>query len=131
MRVFKDENGILRSQGRIDNVLSLPYSTKHPVLLPNDHCLTALYIKCAHARVLHNGVKDTLTELRSQFWVMRRRAVVKRILSECYLCRRHEGRSYFVPPPPPLPAFRVQESPPFTGTGVDFAGPLYVKRKSV
>ena len=53
--------------------------------------------------------------------------MVKRILSECYLCRRHEGRSYFVPPPPPLPTFRVQESPPFTSTGVDFAGPLYVK----
>ena len=45
--------------------------------------------------------------------------MVKRILSESYLCRRHEGRSYFFPPPPPLPAFRVQESPPFTSTGVD------------
>ena len=117
MRVFTDENGILRCQGRIDIVLSLPYATKHPVLLPNDHCLTALYIKRAHARVLHNGVKDTLTELRSQFWVMMGTNVVKRILSECYLCRRHEGRSYFVSPPPPLPAFRIQESPPFTSTG--------------
>ena len=90
MSVFTDENGILRCQGRIDNVLSIPYSTKHPVLLPNDHCLTALYIKRAHARILHNGIKDTLTELRSQFWVTRGRAEVKRILSECYLCQRHE-----------------------------------------
>lgn len=28
---------------------------------------------------------------------------------------------------PPLPAFRAQEAPPFTNTGVDFAGPLFVK----
>ena len=52
---------------------------------------------------------------------------MKRILYSCYVCRRHEGRSCRVPPPPPLPAFRVREAPPFTSTGVDFAGPLYVK----
>ena len=32
-----------------------------------------------------------------------------------------------MPPPPLLPAFRVQEAPPFTNTGVDFAGPLYIR----
>ena len=32
-----------------------------------------------------------------------------------------------MPPPPPLPAFRVQEAPPFTNTGVDFASPLYIR----
>ena len=30
-------------------------------------------------------------------------------------------------PSSPLPPFRVQEEPPFTFSGVDFAGPLYVK----
>ena len=34
------------------------------------------------------------------------------------------------PPPPPLPEFRVKECSPFTYTGVDFAGPLYVKNHS-
>ncbi len=31
----------------------------------------------------------------------------------------------------PIPEFRVQPSPPFTHTGVDFAGPLYVKMTGV
>ena len=31
--------------------------------------------------------------------------------------------------PPALPAFRVQEQPPFTFTGVDYAGPLYTRSK--
>jgi hypothetical protein len=35
--------------------------------------------------------------------------------------------SYHVPPPPPLPTFRVEEAPPFSFTGVDYAGPLYVR----
>uniref|UniRef100_A0A1X7TQD7 Integrase catalytic domain-containing protein n=1 Tax=Amphimedon queenslandica TaxID=400682 RepID=A0A1X7TQD7_AMPQE len=38
-----------------------------------------------------------------------------------------EGKHYGVPVPPPLPAFRVREAPPFLSTGVDFAGPLFIK----
>ena len=44
------------------------------------------------------------------------------------MCRRFEGNSYRAPPPPPLPPFRLEEAPPFTHTGVDFAGPLYVRQ---
>ena len=74
---FFDDDGVLRCQGRIDNALSLPYSAKHPIILPSNSHLTTLYVRCAHARVLHNGVKETLTELRSQFWVIKGRSVVK------------------------------------------------------
>ena len=38
--------------------------------------------------------------------------------------------NYRHPPPPPLPLFRVDKAPPFTYTGVDFAGPLYLKGAS-
>ena len=43
-------------------------------------------------------------------------------------CRKLEGPSYKAVPPPPLPEFRVTESPPFAYSGVDFAGPLYIKQ---
>ena len=116
----------MRCQGRIDNAEKLPYSSKYPILLPNDHHLTKLYVLNAHARVLHNGVKATLTELRSRFWLVKGRSTVKKILRDCILCKKYEGQAYRVPPPPPLPSFRVQEAPPFSHTRVDFAGPLYV-----
>lgn len=38
----------------------------------------------------------------------------------------HKKQPYSVPWLPPLPNFRVEEAPPFSFTGVDFAGPLYV-----
>ena len=43
------------------------------------------------------------------------------------MCRKAEGQPYKGPPAPPLPSFRVSEVPAFTYTGLDFAGPLYIK----
>ena len=81
----------------------------------------------AHERVLHNGVKETLTEVQTRYWIIKGRSLVKRILYKCLVCRRFEGRPYSVPVPPPLPDFQVRMDSPFTSTGVNFAGPLYVK----
>ena len=32
---------------------------------------------------MHNGVKDTLTELRSKFWLMKRRQAVMKLVRNC------------------------------------------------
>ena len=68
--LFQDNNGIWRCRGRIQNA-AIPYSTKHPILLPKDHHRTTLFARKAHERVLHNGVKETLMELRSKLWMSR------------------------------------------------------------
>ena len=81
----------------------------------------------AHERVQHNGVSETLTELRDKYWIVRGRSFVRKILHRCVTCRRFGGKPHNPPPPPPLPAFRVKEAPAFTYTGVDYAGPLLIK----
>ncbi len=121
--LFLDENGIWRCGGRLSNT-NLPFSTKHPILLHRNHHLTILIVKSAHARVLHDGVKETLTELRARYWIVKGRSLVRSVILRCILCRRFEVKPYGAPPPPPLPPFRVKEEPPFTYTGLDFAGPL-------
>ena len=40
------------------------------------------------------------------------------------------GKPYRAPDPPPLPKDRVTKSPPFTVTGVDFTGALYIKDRA-
>ena len=126
--LFKDKEGIWRCGGRLAKV-DIPAPARHSIFLPHDHHLTTLLVRRAHKRVLHNGVKDTLTEVRSRYmyWVVKGRSLVKRIVRECVICKRYEGQLCLGPPSPLLPDFRVTQEPPLTHTGVDFAGPLHIK----
>ena len=124
--LFLDQMGIWRCGGRLVNA-ELQYNTKHPIFISKYHHLAVLIVRGAHERVFHNGVKDTLTEVRAKYWIVQGRSLVKGIIQRCAICRRFEGRSYGSPAPPPLPDFRVSEAPPFSTTGVDFAGPLYIR----
>lgn len=87
--ILEDRDGILRSHGRINNHLSLlSYSTNHPIMLIGNSHLMTLYIHHAHSRVLHNSTKEMMTELMSQFWVIKGHSVVKQLLHGCYTCKR-------------------------------------------
>ena len=81
----------------------------------------------AHCRVMHNGVRETLTELRTNYWLIHGRQFVCKVIFKCLMCRRVEGRALQGFPPPALPEFHVKQSCPFQRVGVDFAGPLYVR----
>ena len=124
--LYCDTDGVWRCKGRLGNA-DLQENTKYPIFLNRKHHLTALVVQDCHTRVMHNGVKETLTEFRSRYWIVRGRQFVQRLLNECRICRRHNSRPFTGPTPPPLPDYRVQESPPFSATGVDYAGPLYLK----
>ena len=89
--------------------------------------MTVLIVKHTHERTLHGGIKDTLTEVRSKYWLVKGRQFVRRIIHDCVICRKVEGPHFRAVPPPPFPAFRVNETPPFVFCGVDFAGPFYFK----
>ena len=65
--------------------------------------------------------------MKARFWVLRGRANVRKLVHKCVICRRLEGQAYASPQMPPLPTFRVTEEAPFSYTGIDFAGPLFVK----
>jgi hypothetical protein len=44
------------------------------------------------------------------------------------VCRKIEAKPFPTPKAPQLPACQVSEEPPFSNTGIDFAGPVYVKK---
>eukprot|EP00731_Ephydatia_muelleri_P006677 Em0003g925a len=126
LAVFYDKDGVWRCKVRLHHA-DLPESTKHPILLDKVHCFTTLIVRDCHTRVMHGGVKATITELRSRFWVVKRRQFVQRLIHECKVCKQFNSKPIAGPPPPPLPDFRTQVSPLFSFTGVDYIGPLYLK----
>jgi len=71
---FLEAAGMWKYGGRLSNA-DIPYSAKHPILLHRDHHLTSLIVKSAHERVLHDGLKETPTELRSRYWIVRGRSL--------------------------------------------------------
>lgn len=118
-----DESGIIKSRGRIENS-SL---SKHPKMLCREDRLTLLIVKDCHDKVKHRGVKQTLAELRSEYWINRAKSFVKKILRSCVTCKRIHGRAYSYPPIPSLPPSRLVEERPFKAVGIDHCGPLFVK----
>ncbi|XP_065060233.1 uncharacterized protein LOC135687567 [Rhopilema esculentum] len=123
---FVDKEGIIRVGGRLQNA-SISYNSKHPVLLPRQHHFTKLVIWHSHLTVKHNGVNETLAEVRSNYWITKGRQIVKSLIAKCSRCKAIHGKPYETPNAPPLPAYRVSEDAAFTNVAVDFAGPLYVK----
>ena len=79
-----------------------------------------------HEKVFHDGIGETLHILRQKYWVLRGREKVKRVIRRCTVCKKLEGLPYKTVFCPELPKCRVDEGPPFSSVGIDFAGPLIV-----
>ena len=73
--LYRDERNVWRCKGRLGKANG-PLMTKHPIILNKSHHFTTLIIRECHSKVMHNGVKETLTELRSQYWLVRGRQFI-------------------------------------------------------
>ena len=102
-------------------------SRKEPYLKSH---LAKLIIAESHKAVLHNGIAQTVCHIRRKYWIPWARQLVKGFIRRCYICRKHQGKTYEAPPIPSLPDFRVSETPPFYNTGLDFIGPLFTTKGS-
>ena len=130
LHLFIDEDDFIRCGGRIHNA-PLCQTTRFPYLLPPKHPLTAMIIRNAHVRLFHAGTNSIVTAIQQTFWIPKVRQRVRSLLRSCTICKRHGGRPYPLPDSPPLPEMRMRDVAPFTVTGIDFTGALYVQLNGV
>ena len=112
--------------GRYKNS-DLPDETKLPILVPRNEHFTQLLIANIHERNCHAGVSHTLAQLQKKYWIPQGRTAIKQVIGNCLTCIRYQGGLYQAKVMSPWPRSKTTESSPFTNTGVDYFGPLYVK----
>ncbi|XP_033221034.1 uncharacterized protein LOC117175436 [Belonocnema kinseyi] len=122
-----DSEGVLRVGGRLRNS-DLNYGQKHPILLPQNHNVTALIIRDQHLKLLHGGSQATLNATRNNYWIINEKTTVKKVIRKCVICCRAN---------PLVPTYGMGDLPKnrtifkraFLHTGVDYWSPFYIKEK--
>ncbi|XP_035224793.1 uncharacterized protein LOC118197395 [Stegodyphus dumicola] len=72
------------------------------------------------------GVQFLISALREQYWILKARKTVKKVIRSCVVCQRFDTSSSKTPSAP-LPEDQVREAAVFEIVGVDLTGPLILK----
>lgn len=122
-----DAYGMLRVHGRLARA-SVNDDVRHPIILPNKCHVTSLIVRQYHAMLGHAGKEHVLSSVREKYWIIKGRSEVRAVLRECVLCKQRLATAC-VQQMADLPEERVTANkPPFTCVGLDYFGPIEVKR---
>ena len=121
------DDGLKRVTGRLGQA-KVQDEAKHQVLLPAGDHVTRLIVQEAHQKAGHAGVERVMADLRQRYWLEGGRSDVRAVVGSCVTCRRIRGK-LGMQLMADLPESRTKAGePPFSRTGVDYFGPLEVKR---
>lgn len=129
LSIFWDsKNQLIRGGGR--NVhSSRPYAEKHPIILPR--CpLVRILVKNAHLELLHAGKQNTMNLVKRNYHPVAFDSVARDVIRKCNACFRVNAR-LASQQMAPLPSSRLEPTPAFHYTGIDFAGPVMVKTSKI
>ena len=119
-----DEDGLMRSDGRLKYADFLSFDVFFPIILPRKSWLTKLIVKNYHEKGNHASCTNhTLAALSARFWIISGREVIRQWEKDCMECRRRKAKAARQIMAP-LPLSRLMTSTrAFTRTAVDFGGP--------
>ena len=128
LQPFFDETlGVVRVGGRLQ-FSGLGEEAIHPVILPAKCKYVESYILYLHRALHHLGGEGLLAQVRLRYWLLQGRKEIKRILWRCKPCYRLRSPP-FAQTISPLPSARTAATAAWLFIGIDYAGPLYVKKE--
>ena len=78
MKPMLDENGLMRSDGRLAHAKYLSFDVRYPVILPRKSWVTKLIIKETHEQGKHAcGTNHTLATLSAHYWIVSGREAIR------------------------------------------------------
>ena len=86
LNLFYDEKGLYRSNTRV-NPGKLKYFQEYSILLRSNSHFTRLVILQCHEDVHHCSLENTLNRVCCDYWVIKGRQTVKKILSKGFLVK--------------------------------------------
>jgi hypothetical protein len=125
---FFDRFGIMRARTRISRLDEVPRETRQPMILHGKDRLTELIISKLHLDLEHPVSENLLlAKVYEQFIVVGLTKLVRKIRSECVLCRKLKAKPC-QQQMADLPAWRFEKPfRAFSKIGLDYAGPFWVK----
>ena len=120
LNIQPNEDGVLEYRGRVHGF--------YPIYIPGSSLWVRKFVEHAHKSTLHGGVGLTMVKVRERHWIPRLRRLAKRVIKDCYGCKRFHAIAYASPPPANLPATRTEGSTAYQIIGVDYAGPLRYRK---
>ncbi|XP_006811454.1 uncharacterized protein LOC102805326 [Saccoglossus kowalevskii] len=123
--VVKD--GLIRVGGCLECAV-LSESIRHPIVLPKDSPVSHLIIDAVHKSVGHLGRNAMLNSFRQKYWILCANTLVRRAVARCIVCRRYRAKIGEQKMADLLSKHVTPDNPPFTHTGVNYFGPLAVRR---
>lgn len=121
------EDGFLRVGGRLSKG-AMPMDEKHPPILSKDQHISNLILKNTDQCLGHGGRNHTLSVLRRKYKITNANAAVRKFMSECSHRRSYNGKA-LEQKMADLPMQRIiPDLPPFTNVGVDYFGPVEIKK---
>lgn len=121
------QEGTLRVGGRLCNS-AMPEDVIHPAILSKNMHITNLILKDIHEKSGHCGRNYMMSQLRQRYWLPKANSVIRKLLSNCVKCNKTHKKPC-EQKMSDLPQDRVlPNQPPFSNVGVDYFGPIEVKR---
>ncbi|GBM71929.1 hypothetical protein AVEN_163084-1 [Araneus ventricosus] len=125
LRPFIDPSGVFRIKTQL--LMRKDFENfRYPILLPSDHMVVQKMIMHKHKTLSHCGVQTLMSILREEFWILKSRRTMRKAIKTSTVCRRFEAKHSEVQAAP-LPEGRLRDSATFEISGIDLAGPLYLR----
>ena len=123
---FISPNGLIRSSGRIKQLMEVGFNVKYAIILDARHPFVKLFLEHTHVKDYHQGVEYLRSIVQEHYTLLKLRSSLRSIKAHCLRCREFQAVT-MQPIMSDLPKEKVAyPSPPFNNTGVDYFGPFYV-----